>query len=564
MKTWRTARESPSSRVKRWRSQSHEQPRRRSWLMILPPDSSFQSQTRRTNSSRPIRCRSVPSAASCFSTTFCVAMPGVVGPRHPERAAPLHAAPAHQDVLERVVQGVADVQDAGDVRRRDDDGERLGRSRARARGRRARPPSARARSARPPRAGRCCRMSSAPRGVVCAGDAARDGRGAGGGPAGRVSRVSVARATRSISALIIASASSGTTCHAISSIVARALPATSRSSAWRTAVSTRAATRRSISALSVAAAGAGLPARRGGRRDGAAPCAGGGVTAGGLGRARRQGRVPLIEDRRVREAAPEVVLADGGVDDRGGAAAQVHLAPEVVVGAGRGRRLGRDGAKIEVLLRERGHGGEGISTGRAGGGGGRRHDGRRRGAGAGGRGRRSRPRRAGGGGGGTGGGATTGNLGGGAAARRRRRRRCRRAGGARRRHARALPARAGRTGRKEAVVEARRAGMPRRAPAMRWPAARRRRNAGRRRRLDRQLRLGGRRRGRAGGDQLVDLPDHLLRLERLRDAALGAAGAGPLLVERLEGAAQQEERARPAARRRTSCARTAGSRRTPA
>ena len=34
---------------------------------------------------------------------------------------------ARQDVLQRIVQGMADVQRAGDVRRRDDDGERLGR-----------------------------------------------------------------------------------------------------------------------------------------------------------------------------------------------------------------------------------------------------------------------------------------------------------------------------------------------------------------------------------------------------------------------------------------------------
>ena len=46
----------------------------------------------------------------------------VIRPRHPERVPPLHAAPPHQDVLERVVEGVPHVQRGGDVRRRDDDG----------------------------------------------------------------------------------------------------------------------------------------------------------------------------------------------------------------------------------------------------------------------------------------------------------------------------------------------------------------------------------------------------------------------------------------------------------
>ena len=50
---------------------------------------------------------------------------GVVGARQPEGVEPVHPLPAHEDVLERVVQRVADVQGAGDVRRRDDDAVRL-------------------------------------------------------------------------------------------------------------------------------------------------------------------------------------------------------------------------------------------------------------------------------------------------------------------------------------------------------------------------------------------------------------------------------------------------------
>ena len=47
---------------------------------------------------------------------------GVVDAGHPEDRAPLHAPPAREDVLERPAEGVADVELAGDVRRRDDEG----------------------------------------------------------------------------------------------------------------------------------------------------------------------------------------------------------------------------------------------------------------------------------------------------------------------------------------------------------------------------------------------------------------------------------------------------------
>ncbi len=43
--------------------------------MIVPPEWSFHSQTRRTNSSRPSSLRLMPSAARAFSTTAWVAMP---------------------------------------------------------------------------------------------------------------------------------------------------------------------------------------------------------------------------------------------------------------------------------------------------------------------------------------------------------------------------------------------------------------------------------------------------------------------------------------------------------
>ena len=43
--------------------------------MIVFPVASRCFQTRSTNASRPSSLRDVPSSTSCFSTTFCVAMP---------------------------------------------------------------------------------------------------------------------------------------------------------------------------------------------------------------------------------------------------------------------------------------------------------------------------------------------------------------------------------------------------------------------------------------------------------------------------------------------------------
>src|SRR5207249_804780 len=49
---------------------------------------------------------------------------GVIGAGNPKRVEALHAPPADEHILQRVVEGVAEVQGAGDVRRRDHDGER--------------------------------------------------------------------------------------------------------------------------------------------------------------------------------------------------------------------------------------------------------------------------------------------------------------------------------------------------------------------------------------------------------------------------------------------------------
>ena len=113
----------PSSMVKRSRGQSSEAPRRRSWRVMVPPDSAFHCQTRSTNASRPSVC-----AGLCLRTgeqpldDHLGGDAGVVGAGLPERVAALHPPPADQRVLDGERQRVAHMQAAGDVRRRDHDG----------------------------------------------------------------------------------------------------------------------------------------------------------------------------------------------------------------------------------------------------------------------------------------------------------------------------------------------------------------------------------------------------------------------------------------------------------
>ncbi len=52
--------------------------------------------------------------------------PGMVGADHPQGVLALQAGDAGEDVLQRIVERMADVEAAGDVGRRHDDGERLG------------------------------------------------------------------------------------------------------------------------------------------------------------------------------------------------------------------------------------------------------------------------------------------------------------------------------------------------------------------------------------------------------------------------------------------------------
>ena len=108
--------------VKRSRDQSQEAPSRFSWLTMAPPHSAFHSQTRST------KLVAAHVAAAGLLALHQLALDhhlggdaGMVGARLPQHVAAAHALEAAQHVLQRVVERVAHVQRAGDVRRRDHD-----------------------------------------------------------------------------------------------------------------------------------------------------------------------------------------------------------------------------------------------------------------------------------------------------------------------------------------------------------------------------------------------------------------------------------------------------------
>ena len=112
--------------VKRSRGQSSEAPSRRNWRVMVPPDSAFHCQTRSMNASRPSAAAvRLPSLGQQPLHHHLRGDAGMVGAGLPQRVAALHAPPADQRVLHGEGQRVAHVQAAGDVRRRDHDGEGL-------------------------------------------------------------------------------------------------------------------------------------------------------------------------------------------------------------------------------------------------------------------------------------------------------------------------------------------------------------------------------------------------------------------------------------------------------
>ena len=124
--------------VKRSRLQSQEAPSRLSWLMIVPPDSAFHAQTLSTKASRPIVAAVGLLALRQLALDHHLGGDaGMVRARLPQHVAAAHALEAGEDVLQRVVERMAHMQRAGDVRRRDDDRERLRARRGAGAGRKA-------------------------------------------------------------------------------------------------------------------------------------------------------------------------------------------------------------------------------------------------------------------------------------------------------------------------------------------------------------------------------------------------------------------------------------------
>ena len=108
--------------MKRSRDQSQEAPSRFSWLTMAPPYSAFHSQTRLMNA------LAAHVAAAGLLALHQLALDhhlggdaGMVGARLPQHVLAAHALEAAEDVLQGVVERVADMQRAGDVGRRDDD-----------------------------------------------------------------------------------------------------------------------------------------------------------------------------------------------------------------------------------------------------------------------------------------------------------------------------------------------------------------------------------------------------------------------------------------------------------
>jgi hypothetical protein len=93
---------------------------------MVSPEYFFHSQTFSRNFSRPKSWRDWPWASSCAFDDDLGGDAGVVGARLPQRVVAAHAVVARQRIHDRLVEAVAHVQGAGDVRRRQQDAEIVG------------------------------------------------------------------------------------------------------------------------------------------------------------------------------------------------------------------------------------------------------------------------------------------------------------------------------------------------------------------------------------------------------------------------------------------------------
>ena len=97
----------------------------RSCRTMRPPYSFFHAQARSRNFSRPMSSLEMPSALRASTTLISVAMEAWSVPGTQRVGSPLHAVVADKHILRHLIQRVAHVELAGDVRRRHDDGEGL-------------------------------------------------------------------------------------------------------------------------------------------------------------------------------------------------------------------------------------------------------------------------------------------------------------------------------------------------------------------------------------------------------------------------------------------------------
>ena len=111
--------------VKRSRDQSHEAPRRLSWLAMVPPLSAFHAHTFSMNfvAAELVAVGLLPLHQLALDHHLR-GDAGVVGARLPQHVLAAHALEAAQHVLQRVVERVPHVQRARHVGRRDDDASR--------------------------------------------------------------------------------------------------------------------------------------------------------------------------------------------------------------------------------------------------------------------------------------------------------------------------------------------------------------------------------------------------------------------------------------------------------
>lgn len=116
--------------MKRSRDQSAEAPRRLSWLMIVPPLSAFHSRRARGTLRGHLAAWRLYHFGKLALDDHLRRDARMVRARLPQHVLATHTLEADQDVLQRIVERMPDVERTGHVRRRDNDGKGLAPGRA--------------------------------------------------------------------------------------------------------------------------------------------------------------------------------------------------------------------------------------------------------------------------------------------------------------------------------------------------------------------------------------------------------------------------------------------------